>query len=227
MKEYWSISAKAFNQRNFRERILIAFSLFALVYLVWDFLFLSSAQKKQQALSQRYEAVSKDMLILTSEQKVLLKALQTDPLAEKKREVVRLEQEISVVDSELDNLSLGLVPAEKLAKILYDVLQANHSAKLIELGTQKPSLLRLSPITQNTNDQDQIVSANSVGIYKNSVVLEIHGKYFDVVTYLEALEGLDWRFYWESLEYEVERYPHGKAILEVFTLSTDRGAIGV
>ena len=227
MKETWFKFASAFNQRNFRERLLIGVSLIAIVYLLWDFFYLTSSIKKRDNLTQRYEAVSKDMVILNSEQQILLKALRKDPLAEKKREIVRLEQEISVVDEALDNLSLGLVPAEKLTKILYDVLEATDSARFVNMEMKSPQLLNLSSSSEVIEDDGNTqLNSQPVGIYKHSVVIEMRGRYFEIVDYLDALEELGWRFYWESLEYNVSTYPSATVVLEVFTLSKEKGALG-
>ena len=44
---------------------------------------------------------------------------------------------------------------------------------------------------------------------------------------LAELEGLDWRFYWKSFNYNVNEYPLATVELEIYTLSTNRAFIGV
>jgi len=66
-----------------------------------------------------------------------------------------------------------------------------------------------------------------IGVYKHSVKITLKGEYFSVIAYLQKLEALNWKLFWENIEYQVDRYPGAVVTLEVYTLSTDRGVLGV
>jgi MSHA biogenesis protein MshJ len=45
--------------------------------------------------------------------------------------------------------------------------------------------------------------------------------------YLQALEKLPWRFFWDSVSYQVMEYPDSVVRLELHTLSLSEDWIGV
>jgi MSHA biogenesis protein MshJ len=53
------------------------------------------------------------------------------------------------------------------------------------------------------------------------------GNYLETIKYLRSLEQLDGNFFWESLEFNLTTYPDGQISLDIYTLSTERGWIGV
>ena len=231
MREKWEAIAENYSERNVRERVLIALVILVVIYVVWDFAFIQSVVNKRKDLDKRYENVQQEMVKLNAEQQVLVSALTTDPYAPKRREIVRLEQELKQLDEDLEKLSVGLVPAAKLPKILHDVLGATDNLKFIGMEAHAPFQLQLeSPVVKDESEDEEgedAVEEVKAGIYKHSVLVEVEGDYFDIVAYLKKLEQLNWRFYWESVDYTVTYYPKAKAIIEVYTLSTERGAMGV
>ena len=45
--------------------------------------------------------------------------------------------------------------------------------------------------------------------------------------YLQALEALPWRFFWDSVDYQVIAYPQSTVRLKLHTLSLSEDWIGV
>src|SRR5258705_398727 len=45
------------------------------------------------------------------------------------------------------------------------------------------------------------------GPYVHSLELIVEGNYLDVLRYLQTVEGLPWRFYWQVLELKTTEYP--------------------
>ena len=64
-------------------------------------------------------------------------------------------------------------------------------------------------------------------MYRHSVRVQLEADYFDVMSFLKALEDLKWRFYWEGMDYRVTQYPWATVDIELYTLSTQEGMIGV
>jgi len=76
---------------------------------------------------------------------------------------------------------------------------------------------------------DDAAESNKVetaGVFKHAVVMQLSGGFFETKQFIEALEALPWRLYWDSLEYSVSQYPSAIITLQVYTLSTDEGAFG-
>ena len=57
--------------------------------------------------------------------------------------------------------------------------------------------------------------------------IEFKGSYLSTLEYLQALNKLPWKFYWDSLELKVDKYPVSTIVITVHTLSFHEGWIGV
>lgn len=239
MKEKWEILAQKFNGRALRERVLLGLGVLVVIFVVWDFIFYQPLAKKHSVLQARLDVASENITRLSAEEQVFAKALTSDPNAARKREVVRLEQQLDQLDNELEELAVGLIQADKLPQILHDVLFSGGSLRLVGMKTEAVEKLNFSePVTAaeqvgqengqlDINEEFPQQDETVVSVFKHAVTISLEGRYFDVVNYLSALEQLPWKIYWEFLDYKVEDYPNAAVTLRVYTLSTGEGVLGV
>ncbi|VUD56796.1 hypothetical protein TDB9533_02403 [Thalassocella blandensis] len=250
MKELWQKYSDQFNGRAIRERIILALCLFAVVYGVFYYGFFFPLDVKKAAIQKRLDDLGKESEKLSAQEIVFAQAIENDPNAEKKRELTRLSQQLKFLDEDLMKLSVGLISAEQLPIALRDVLLQSKGLELLGLEAQAPSKLALSEPpkldagtsseTSPEKTQDELNGQKNqkqkeassqeanrgVGLYKHAVKLAIEGEYFTVVDYLKSIEELPWKIYWQTLDYQVQDYPRAKVVLEVYTLSTEKGFIG-
>lgn len=251
MNEMWQKYSDQFNARELRERIILALCLFAVVYGIFYYGFFFRLDIEKANLKSQLDEVAKEQEKLSAQEVVFAKAIANDPNADKKRELTRLAQQLRNLDQDLIQLSVGLISAEQLPLALRDVLIQSKNLNLLGMETQAPSKLPLSEPpkietatkakkTSQTEQAEKILAesaksqnskkrgseSSGVGLYKHAVKLAIEGEYFAVVDYLESLEALPWKIYWHALDYQVENYPKAKVVLEVYTLSTEKGFIG-
>ncbi|MFT5082907.1 MAG: MSHA biogenesis protein MshJ [Lentisphaeria bacterium] len=224
MNALWLKYSDVFNGKAPRERIILAFSVLAALYCIFYFLFLDSMDKRKVQLQSRLTIANRDVTTLTVEEKVLAKAVLNDPNATKKQTVHLLQLQLNNLDENLEHISTGLIPSEKLPQALHDVLNSMGSLKLIGMTTKTP--LKLQLIDQAASQEGGESAAELLGIYKHAVDVQLEGNYFAIASYLQALQKLPWKFYWESIDYRVEQYPKAQAVIEVYTLSTEKGLIG-
>lgn len=246
----WEKLDERFAGLQLRERILVAASLLLVLFLMWDLLIASPMQKQRVTLSARYEAINRDLKALSAQETVMVKALSDDPNAAKRREVARLERQLKGANEKLQAMSVGLIPAKELPMVLQDVLKESSRLELLGLRSLEPVKLQLgnaraeaeepevteeekaiAAVTQDDEspivDSARLAEERIVGVYKYAVRISVKGSYFAVVDYLAQLEQLPWRFYWDFIDYEVDSYPQARIILEVYTLSVDKGVLGV
>ena len=60
------------------------------------------------------------------------------------------------------------------------------------------------------------------GPYVHSLEFVVEGSYLDVLRYLEKVEALPWRFYWQVLELKTAEYPINRVRVRLNTLSMDK-----
>ena len=157
-----------------------------------------------------------------------------------------MQVRLASIDKNLEALSGGLIAAEKLPEVLHDVLNAKGRLSLLEMSTRAPGRLSLNPphvedlaVQQASESEVELnerldqgllpgrAKQENIGVFKHSVFVSLAGEYFDVLSYLQALERLPWKFYWEAIDYQVTDYPRAKVVIEVYTLSTEAGILGV
>jgi MSHA biogenesis protein MshJ len=67
---------------------------------------------------------------------------------------------------------------------------------------------------------------SDVTFYRHGLEIEVEGSYAACLEYLNAIESLPWRLYWQVLELDVIDYPRNRVRIEVSTLSLDEEWIG-
>ncbi|SMF34560.1 MSHA biogenesis protein MshJ [Alteromonadaceae bacterium Bs31] len=251
LKERWALVTEKFSGLQMREKILVAASILLVIYLIWSMAIAAPLDKKRDQLVKRFEGANRELQLLTAQEKVMVKALSSDPNAAKRREVLRLERQLESADLKLQQMSVGLLAAEDLPQVLHDVLAQSSRMRLLGMQSIAPRKLELLAqeeqeesasetdeeaeavakveTSQATSDAEKALLEEEqiVGVYKHAVRVSLQGEYFSVVKYLKSLEALPWRFYWEFIDYEVDAYPSAKITLEVYTLSTSKGVLGV
>jgi MSHA biogenesis protein MshJ len=59
-------------------------------------------------------------------------------------------------------------------------------------------------------------------LYRHGVEITVRGNYLDMVSYLEALQGLPVRLFWGKADLQVETYPDARLTLTLYTMSLDQ-----
>lgn len=65
------------------------------------------------------------------------------------------------------------------------------------------------------------VAAADQQVFRHSIRVTLRGKYVDIVRYLQAVETLPWRIFWDAMALESNDYPWSLVTVEFHTLSTD------
>ncbi|MDM3870900.1 type II secretion system protein GspM [Porticoccus sp. W117] len=211
------LSAK-FDALQQREKILITAIIIALVYALVEFTLLKPADDEHSKLTGQLDANSKS-LANNQEQLAQLQASAAGSNGSQGPQLQVLQQQIDALRAELATLAGGLADAQQLPRILEDVLVKTGKLSLLKLQALPVEELQLSA----TDGSGDLVSA---GVYKHAVSLQLQGRYFEVVDYLQALEQLPWGLRWEHLNYRADSYPNAKVTLQVYTLTTEEGLFG-
>lgn len=203
-----------------REKLLVIAVVLTVVYMLWSLLFMSSIDATVKKLEVNLSIEQKAMSQFSQQLKDLQNLEGRDPDAALRQKSASLSAKIKAIDDQLGAASVGLVAAKELPNILETVLLKTKALQLVSLQT-----LPTQELTFVNLEADYSVE-QSAGVYKHSAQLIVTGNYFALHEYLKSLENLPWKFYWDSLDYEVVGYPQALIKLQVYTLSTERGAVG-
>lgn len=222
MKARWQAWLDKIDALNTRERALVLLSALAVVYLIWDVVIFNPLAVAKSEVDTQLRTTVQHISAMEQEEAALLNAVNADPDRDLKEQLQQLQQTMESLDGKLSELSLALVPVDKLTAILEDVLKQTGALRLESLKTLPVEELKLSTKAGAGDGEDP-----SAGVYKHSAELIVRGSFFDLVAYLQALEAMDWRFYWEALYFNQVNYPNAVITLKVYTLTTDEGLFGV
>jgi MSHA biogenesis protein MshJ len=189
--------AKRFDRLSLRERVMTSAATLVVLIAVFQVLVLQRLELRRKQLAEQ----------LTEIVATVNDTAGTGNGATLER-TVALAAQLKQTTALLDSQSAGLIPPQRMTQVIHDVLSRQHGVTLISLRGVAPHAL-----------VDGSGAGASGGPYVHSVVLVIQGQYLDVLAYLQALEGLPWHFYWQSLELDATHYPMTQVTVRLGTVS--------
>lgn len=209
--------------RTRRERLLLAGAGLAILLLLWEFAVRAPLYGQWSRASARVEAVRGETRELRSSAQALAQQIDTAAGDSGEPAQARLRERIAAVDEALTQRTLRIISPAQMVAVLRDVVSADDALTLAALRNTgvEPVIEEARP----AGDGDE--PADVPRVYRHRVELVIEGGYFDLLAYLERLEGLRWQFQWDGLEVETVDYPRARATVTLSTLSLAEDWIGV
>jgi MSHA biogenesis protein MshJ len=126
----------------------------------------------------------------------------------------RVQRRIDAINESLGDYASELIDPAEMARVMEGVLKEQSKLRLIRIRNLSPEALSAE------------ADSRSATFYKHGLEIEFEGSYQACLDYLQEIENLPWRFYWQILELEVLEYPRNRVRLEVGTLSLNEEWIG-
>ena len=131
-----------------------------------------------------------------------------------------LEEEVSTLEKQLDtiesNIELStdelsptsqLISAKQSIKMLHDLLTTSNNLVLLQL--------------RDLPTKEVALPSSDIKIFEHGVEITFLGDYFSTLQYLQSIEKLKWKIFWDKLEYEVIAYPNARITLHLHTVNDD------
>ena len=205
-----------------RERLLLAISLLAVLTLLWYMLLIEPTAMRQQALDAQVSAAVLTVAALDQQAAAIVAGAAQDPDAENRQQKVLLEEEVDRLDERLASLTGELISPQQMVAVLEEMLKRRRQLSLTRLENL-PSEPLLDPPTVDS----QAEKVQHRNLYRHPLRIELTGSYLEALAYLQSLEQLPRKVYWQDLALSVEEYPQAKITVTVYTLSLKEGWIGV
>ena len=65
-------------------------------------------------------------------------------------------------------------------------------------------------------------SGSEALLYRHGLRITMTGSFFDIQAYLDSIEQLPKKFYWEVFDYQMQAYPTAEVVMEIYTLSINK-----
>ena len=133
---------------------------------------------------------------------------------EQRTRIASLRRRIDEINATLGNHAAELIDPAEMAQVLEGVLKEQSRLTLVRIRNTTPDSLSADE------------NPDAVTFYRHGLEIEVEGSYAACIEYLNAIEALPWRLYWQVLELDVIDYPRNRIRIEVSTLSLDEEWIG-
>lgn len=160
----------------------------------------------------------------------MVAASQQDPSRFANDRLTAITRELQTLDAEINNLAGDLISPAEMTQILTSVLGNYSGLELVRFQNKPAAPLRVGLDAVNANDPivATVVNESIDGqVFEHGLLLEFQGDFFTTLKYLRFLEEVSGSFFWDSISFQQLEWPRARVTLEIHTLSTDAGFIGV
>lgn len=215
-----------FDALSRRERIFVMIAAWLTVLFVLDSAFVSPARQRSAALSKAVAEKQGEVARFEAELGMLRARLAEDPDAVMKRRIAELEGNISVAERKLHSAGSQIVPPDRMAKLLEQLLGRNKRLELVSLRSLEPDIL-VREESAGDAGRGKSGQVKSGLLYRQGMELVLSGGYLDMLDYIAQVEQLPWKIYWEHLDLKVEEHPRVRLVVSVYTLSMDKDWLSI
>lgn len=223
MKENFKKLLARFDALNRRERIVVSVAVWLVLLLLMDTLAITPAQRQSGATAKAIAEKQAEIARSETEVAALRIKRSQDPDAEARARIAELEKRIADIDGQLKSARTQIVPPEKMAGLLDQLLRRNKRLELVSLRSAAPESMGKP---EGSGGADKGAAAQGKGpaeaLYRQGMELTLSGSYADMLDYVAQIEQLPWKIFWGRLEMKVDEYPRAKLVLNVYTLSLDK-----
>lgn len=230
MNEYWRKFASLIDERSTRERVLIwvTSSMVALVLL--QALLLAPVGVARKRIIQETQNDQTEMGKMAAQVHTLVRDKAADPDAAMKARLAELEARQAALQRQIDEQSAELVPPERIRAVLDKILASNPRLQLVEMKTLPRIAISIEKEAatgekggQARDPKPASADERKAGeIYRHGVEVTMRGSYLDLLAYLQEIESLQVRMFWDKLSLSVTTYPTVTMRLVVYTISLDK-----
>ena len=221
MRDKWQQLLEKFAALNTRERMLILLAVFAMAYQFTDLVILDRQFHEVQRLNSAMAKDNAAIVRLNTELNTLSRRVEDDPNKKLRARIQAARDEVAVLQTRLKDVTGELISPQDMARFLEQLLVQDGQLTMLRLET-----LDVKPLLNGSTGTNRTVS-QPMALHRHGFAIEFSGSYLATLSYLEALEKLPWRFFWDSVSYEVLDYPKSIVRLELHTLSLSEDWIGV
>jgi MSHA biogenesis protein MshJ len=210
-----------FDALSRRERIVVTVAVWLVALFIMDTLAITPAQRQSGTMAKAIADKQSELAKSESDVAALRLKRTQDPDAEARARISELEKRIAEIDGQLKSAKTQIVPPEKMAGLLQQLLRSNKRLDLVSLRSTAPEAMGRAEGVAAAPKQERTM-APAEALYRQGMELTLSGSYADMLDYVAQIEQLPWKIFWGRLEMKVEEYPRAKLTLNVYTLSLDR-----
>lgn len=191
-----------------RERILLLAAAVAVMFLLIDTLILQPTLKAQQVAGQQIVDLEVKLNSLRQSAQLLSYKSDSDLAASRRQSRDQLAAELAELDSRIISQLGALVEPAQAARVLEQLLSSHTGLKLTTLNASAEPL----------KDMELEQPSETPGLARYQLDMVVQGSYLDLLNYLQSLEAMPWKFFWQQVDFQATEHPHAETRLQLYTL---------
>ena len=211
MQKHIQQLADRIDAMELRQRVMLLVTALALLFFMADTFAIQPLIMKQKEGRQTITDLELKLELLR-QRTGLLSSNPDDGTSSLHNEMLA---QLATLDRQIQERIGGLLAPAHAIKVLEQVLEQEQGLELLEVDAGS------SPLTGVELPGEENLPAAGIGRYQLQMQLE--GSYLATLRYLHALENLPWKFFWESVDYQVTNYPNARITLDLYTLGLAGG----
>jgi MSHA biogenesis protein MshJ len=214
------------DERNRRERLLLALTVAVVMLVVWNALVRTPLAERRAVAVDSVAQLEREIASFEDSRAGIedrIARLEDDSGTSPTE---RVRRRLDALDDVLAERTARLVSPDQMVRALRDVVNADAEVSLVRLRNAGATPVITEP-EDAEGDESASADDDIPRVYRHDVELVVEGRYLAVLAYLERLEGLEWQFQWEAITVETRDYPVTRATVSLSTLSLAEDWIGV
>ena len=215
MKAFYDSLLAKYDALVIRERWLIALAVLGGSLLLAWALFIDPALARTR-IAERGLVDLRAQLASLQAQMAALQAPALSPETQARAELDGVKQELGALAGRFAALEGALVPPQRVAGLLEDMIGRRSGLRLLSLRT-----LPVTPVLER-KEGGEASTKTAAGLFKHGVEVRLEGGYAELAEYLARLEKAPQKLLWSSVVLSADKHPRLVLTLTVYTLSLDR-----
>jgi len=203
------------NALSVRERVIVMVTLLAVVFGIYTFIALDPYLSKKKAVVNKLAVIATNAETTQQEIVATAKLAESNPNKLLKEQIEKQKKQNVKLNEAIHNATTTLIAPEMMPEVLGHLLSRQS-----RLSVKSVKSAQAVPVYMGKTEEDGL-------LYRHELELMLHGDFYQVKHYLEMIETMPKRVYFDKMNYEISEYPKGKLQLNVYTLSTKKELIGV
>jgi len=200
---------------SLRERVLIFLAVAVVIVAIADSALFEPILRRQKTNSQRIQQQQDEIRTMQTQVQAYAQARTGDSANAKRQRLEKRRVELAALDRELAAGQSGLVPPERMAKMLSEIVKRNPGIELISLRS-----LAATGLTQSLTPMPGSAPGGPA-LYRHGIEIAVSGSYLTMLNYVGQLERLPAKIMWGNMELQ-GTYPVVTVKITLYTFSPDK-----
>lgn len=191
-------------------------------YIFWENSYLSRVNAESDQLQSLNQKITSTEQEISSKQKIA-----NNPVVIQKHK--QLVVQLKDLNAQLQSIYTQLVSPSEMVKAMKDILEGDSGLKLLQLSNTGtfPLTPAADAVNANKNNDGKenkklAMPEATKNLYRHNFTMVFSGNYVETLNYFKKIEKLPWKFYWDSVDYQVTKYPEAQITIKLHTVSASQ-----